>query len=404
MAIDLLISNVRVALPDRITGAVAVAVSGGSIERVAEAGCFRDCAPAQTCDGQGRVLAPGFIDLHFHGCREFLADDGPEALAGLCRTLPEYGVTGFLPTLCPRPAGEDAAYLRSLSVRRYGGAGLLAFHLEGPFLTLTGAMPPESLGRADPDRVRRLQEAAGAYGAIFSIAPEFAGIESLLPLMTAQRRPAFITHTRADVAQTRRAIDLGARHATHFYDVFPIPAERDPGVRPCGAVEAVLADPRTTVDFILDGEHVEAVAVELALRCKGDGGVCLITDANIGAGLSPGRYRFGRHELEFRYAGGPARMPHSSSGPGILAGSGLTMNRAVANAVRMLGLSLHQAVRMASTNPAAVLSLQGKKGIVAAGADADLVLLEEDLSVCRTWVAGQCVFDRKAQPPGRRIA
>jgi len=176
MAIDLLIHDVRIALADRITGEMAVAVTGGSIERVAEAACFRDCTPAETCDGRGRVLAPGFIDLHVHGCREFLADEGPEALAGLCRTLPEYGVTGLLPTLCPRPAGEDARFLHSLSARQYEGAAVLAFHLEGPFLALPGAMPPESLGGSDPERVRRLQEAAGEYGVVFSIAPDFAGI------------------------------------------------------------------------------------------------------------------------------------------------------------------------------------------------------------------------------------
>lgn len=389
---DLLIHNVRVALPDRIAEGMAVAVGGSSIERVAEASCFAAGSAVEAFDGQGRLLAPGFIDLHIHGCREFLADEGPEALAGLCRTLPEYGVTGFLPTLCPRPPGIDAEYVRSLSARRYDGARVLAFHLEGPFLTLTGALPPEALGRSDPERVQRLREATGDYGAIFSIAPEFPGIESLLPLMTFGKRPAFITHTGAGVAQTRRAIELGARHATHFFDVFPAPKERDTGVRPCGAVEAILADPRATVDFILDGEHVEPVAVEVALRCKGAGGVCLITDANVGSGLPPGRYRFGSQDVEFHYAGGPARMTDNSSLPGALAGSGLTMNRAVANAVNMLGVSSHQAIRMASTNPAAVLGLQGKLGCIAASAVADLVLLDDDFHVCRTWVAGQCVF------------
>lgn len=389
---DLFIHNVRVALPDRIAESMAVAVSSGSIERVAEARCFEAGSAVETFDGQGRLLVPGFIDLHIHGCREFLADDGPGALSGLCRTLPEYGVTGFLPTLCPRPPGDDAEYLRSLSGRRYEGARILVFHLEGPFLTLTGALPPEAIGQSDPERVCRLREAAGDYGAVFSIAPEFPGMESLLPHITAGGRPAFVTHTRADVAQTRRAIELGARHATHFFDVFPALEERDPGVRPCGAVEAILADPRATVDFILDGEHVEPVAVELALRCKGEGGVCLITDANVGAGLPPGRYCFGSQEVEFRDPGGPARLTANSHLPGGLAGSGLTMNRAVANAVHMLNVSPHQAVLMASANPAAVLGLQGKLGVIAAGAVADLVLLDDDFHVCRTWVGGKCVF------------
>ena len=111
--------------------------------------------------------------------------------------------------------------------------------------------------------------------------------------------PVFMTHTMATVDETRRAIDAGVRHATHFYDVFPSPEETDRGVRPCGAAEVVLADERVSVDFILDGVHVEAVAVQVALRCKGPVGVCLATDANVGAGLPPGSYRFGDDEIEF---------------------------------------------------------------------------------------------------------
>ncbi len=210
--------------------------------------------------------------------------------------------------------------------------------------------------------------------------------------MAANGEPVFITHTRADAARTRAAIEAGARHATHFYDVFYPPEEVDMGVRPCGAAEAILADPRTTVDFILDGEHVDLTIVRLALRCMGPEGVCLITDANVGAGLPPGRYRFGKDEVEFKYPGGPARLTETSEYPGCLAGSGLTMDRAVRNAVEMLEIDLPPAIRMASGNPAKVLGLADSKGLLAEGYDADLVLLDSNLQVKQTWVGGDCVF------------
>jgi N-acetylglucosamine-6-phosphate deacetylase len=301
-------------------------------------------------------------------------------------------VTGFLPTVCPLPKGEDAQFLSKLANVRSEGTEILGFHLEGPFLAITGALPPEAVGRNDAKRAAALIEAAQPYAAIFSISPELDGIKDLLPILTAGGKPVFITHTKAGISETQNAIEGGARHATHFYDVFYAPEESEPGVRPCGAVEAILADPRVSVDFILDGEHVNPVAVRMALQCKGPDRVCLVTDANIGAGLPPDCYHFGGEEVEFTYLGGPARFTQNSRAPGGLAGSGLTMDQAVRNAIRWLEVDLHQAIRMAAANPARVLGLDHVKGTIAEGFDADLVLLDRDLNVQKTWVGGQCVF------------
>jgi len=393
----LLIKNVAVVEPDAVLPSHAVVCREGKIEWV---GPETDLAPAPAgavLDGGGAYLAPGYIDLHIHGTHEFLVDTGPDHVEGLCGVLPTYGLTGFLPTVCPRPKGEDARALASLAGVRPGGTQVLGFHLEGPFLTLTGALPPEALGTADPERVRALMDAAGPYAAVFSVSPDFEGILELIPIMREGGAPVFMTHTEADVQQTRAALEAGARHATHFYDVFPISPVSDPGVRPCGAVEAVLADARASVDFILDGEHVDPVAVKMALACKGPDRVCLITDANVGAGLPPARYQFTEaDEVEFAYAGGPARGTENSRFPGGLAGSGLTLDRAVRNAVQMLGVSIPQAIRMGSTNPAKVLGLDRVKGVIKKGYDADMIMLDESLHVLRTWVKGECVFHKGA--------
>lgn len=395
IADTLLIRNATVVFPDRLLPKHSALCRNGKIEKIAPDIRASEAPNVVEVDAAGCYLAPGFIDLHIHGTHRSLVDNGPDDLAELCRVLPQYGVTALLPTVCPRPKGEDAEFLSTLARVESEGAHILGFHLEGPFLSLTGALPPEAIGSADPDRVMALQRAAEPHRAIFSIAPDFPGILDLIPIMNRNNTPVFMTHTAADVKQTQAAIDAGARHATHFYDVFPAPPITEPGARPCGVVETALADERVSVDFILDGEHVDPVAVKLALLCKAPDRICLITDANIGAGLAPGRFMFAAGmEIEFKYCGGPARLTETSYMPGALAGSGLTLDRALRNAVQMLRVDLPQAVRMVSANPAKTLGLDHVKGCIKEGYDADLVLLDENLTVVRTWINGQCRWTR----------
>ncbi len=352
-----------------------------------------DSSGGEIIDTGGGYIVPGFIDLHTHGIHHYLADNGVADLEQISRILPRYGVTGFLPTIAPRPEGEDALFLQELTQASVDGSHILGFHLEGPFLKITGSLTAEAISAADAGRVEALIRAARPYKAIFSISPDVDGIEKLIPLMAAGDTPVFITHTAADVAQTQRAIELGARHATHFYDVFPCPQVSEPGVRPCGAVEAILADPRAGVDFILDGVHVDPVAVKMALACKsgGPGRVCLITDSNVGAGLDPGHFNFGDSgEIYFASKGAPARSVKDDT----LAGSGLTMDQALRNAVKWLGLDLSEAVKMVSLYPAEVIGVSERKGKLEAGYDADFVVLDDRLEVVQTWIGGKCCYKR----------
>ena len=344
-------------------------------------------------DAKGCYLAPGFIDLHFHGVLGKLVDNGTSDLEEICRVLPKFGVTGFLPTVTP--CEDDITHLAELACAGSEGSEILGFFLEGHYLQLTGAIRAYSKDYS-MEKVRKLNNAAGKHKLVYGVSPEIPGLSELLPAMTKSGYPAFITHTAATAEQTMNAISLGAVHATHFYDVFPYPGDKEPGVRGCGAVEAILANKAATVDFILDGEHVEPIAVHMALACKGAEGVCLITDANINAGLPPGTYKgMGGDEVEVTTKGGPARMSKKSRIPGGLTGSGLTMDLAVKNAVHMLGLPIHQAVRMATLNPASVLGLQKRKGRVAKGYDADFVLLNNELEVNACFIGGKMVYEKQ---------
>ena len=391
----LLIKNVSVIQLEEILENHAVLIEDEKIEKVSPENEINENQADKVIDGRGNLLGPGFIDLHLHGVRDKLVDDGPEHLESICNILPQYGVTAFLPGVCPRPEGEDSAFLVSLASVKSDGAEILGYFLEGPFLALTGALGPEAIKNKTRERAISLINALKPHRAIFAVSPEVEGIVDLIPLMKAGDTPVFMTHTVADVEQTKAAIKAGARHATHFYDVFPCPEVRDEGVRPCGAVEVILADPRVSVDFILDGEHVDPVAIKMALYCKAPDRVCLITDANLGAGLPPGRYKgTGGNEIEFAYDGAPARGTENSAWPGTLYGSGLTLDRAVRNAVKMLDVDLPFAVRMASVNPARVLGLADRKGEIKEGYDADLVMLDKELRVLSTWVNGRlCYFN-----------
>jgi len=381
----LLIKNANIISKDAILENYGILCDSGKIIKFGKTADFRQISEVEVIDAEGKYLAPGFIDLHFHGIGNYLVDNGIDDLEHICKILPRYGVLGFLPTVAPKPKGLDIKFLAELSKVKSAGAQVLGFHLEGPFLTLTGSLPSEALGEADSERVKALIEATHPYKAIFSISPEFESITDLISLMTKNDTPVFITHTKANVRQTLQAIKAGACHATHFYDVFYPPDETDHGVRPCGAVEVILADEQVSVDFIVDCVHVDPVAVKMALKCKGLDKVCLITDANIGTGNKPGKYMFGKNEIEFKYPGSPARMTENSSSPGGLAGSGLTMNIAVKNAVEILGLDLPSAVRMASANPANVLGLKNK-GRIEEGFDADWILMNEDYEIINTSV------------------
>jgi len=390
----LLIKNARVVKKDTILEGYSVYCVNGRIEDILPEGTYDHIIADAIVDASGMYLCPGFIDLHIHGTVNLLIEKGREHLEELCKILPRYGVTGFLPTVCPDSSVEgDIKLLASLSEAQSQGSQILGFFFEGHLLALTGAIP--NIPNVNKkEYVKMLIDVLCPYKAVFGISPEIEGITELLPLMTEQGYPAFITHTAATVEETERAIKAGAVHATHFYDVFPYPGEKDPGVRSCGAVEAILASPETSVDFILDGEHVHPVAVKMALACKGIDKVSLITDANINAGLPPGSYKGqGGIDVEVSYEGGPARMGKNEKMPGSLVGSGLTMDIAFRNAVKLLGVGIPQASAMTSSSPARVLGLHGRKGTIEKGYDADMVLLDQVLKVVRCWVGGKCSFN-----------
>jgi N-acetylglucosamine-6-phosphate deacetylase len=387
-----LIENARLVFPGCAIQTGSLAMRGGTITFVGDAG-ERPPEWDEGIDADGSLLTPGLIDLHTHGIERFRYDGGPEEVLEATSCLGKYGCTSVLPTLLGRRDAEFVEYVSAVSrvLSDVSSVAVPGLHVEGPFMARIGVACPTVAG--DVGFVRELLAAGEGRVRVMSLSPEVAGIVPVIELLVREGVLPFITHTGASVAETQRALDAGACHATHFYDVFYAPPETDLGVRPVGCVEAILADPRATVDFICDGVHVDPVAVRMGLLCKGWQNVVLITDSNIGAGLPAGEYDT---PWGFRIRVRPeeaARVlpPHELAGA--LAGSALTMNRGMANLHAWFGeeYASEQLWALATSNPARLIG-QASKGVLQVGADADLVLWGEDFEPVVTWVGGRRVY------------
>ncbi len=385
---SLFIRNARIVEPGQRIFSGDVLVHDGRIVATGAIGAV--VKDVEEVDARGRLVTPGLIDIHTHGIKHSLYEGGVAGVKTAAQSLGQFGVTTVLPTLIPKitdawfeMVGEIAAALPSIKEVNIPG-----LHIEGPFMAVGGAACPTLPG--DLALLEKILGAAHGRLAAMSLSPDAPGIVPVIRRLRDKNIPVFLTHTRANAEQTEAALEAGARHATHFYDVFHAPAETDPGVRPVGAVEAILADPRASVDFIADGVHVHPTAIRAALAAKGWSGIILITDSNIGAGLPAGVY-----DTPWGF---PIKVsPETAARHAVknsLAGSALTMDRGMANLLKWLPLPPEQIWAMGTLNPARLLGLE-RKGRLAAGADADLVLWNDDLTPAHTWVNGHLVYEKK---------
>jgi N-acetylglucosamine-6-phosphate deacetylase len=349
----------------------------------------------QKIDGKF-TLTPGLVDIHTHGVQKFVYQRSREDLVEGAKLLAQYGTTTILPTLIVDPEKEDYSTdlnLLSDTIDQIDSVNIPGFHLEGPFVGVGGAACPTLDG--DVKLLDEMIHACRDKVTAVSIAPEVPGILPVIERLLEFGVVPFITHTKADVEQTVKAIEAGARHATHFYDVFHSPDIKDGGVRPVGVVETVLADERCSVDFICDGVHVNPMAIKATLAAKGYRNIVLITDSNIGAGLPEGIYDT-PWGFKVKVVPGKGARVEAPGHPknGRLAGSSLTMDEGINNLLNWLDIPQQQIWSMGTSNPARVLNLKNK-GKIEQACDADLVLWKKEKDkyrVVSTWVMGKCVY------------
>ncbi len=342
----------------------------------------------QRIDAQGAWLLPGMIDVHVHGAvGHDTMDASSEGLQAMSRCYAEHGVTAFLATTWTDSRARVDAALAAIAatIGKTQGAALIGAHLEGPYLN------PVRCGAQDSTHIRRAERKEALkfldLGIIrlLALAPEYPENEWLIEECTARGIRVSAAHTDATYAQMERAVALGVRQTTHTYNAMRPLHHRDPGT-----VGAALTIDALMCELIADGVHVHPATQLLLWRAKGADGMLLVSDAVRGAGLASGEtYLQDGREVQVRDA---AYLPDNT-----LAGSTTLLDTAFAQFLRATGVTVEQAWKVVSLNPARALGIDGYKGSIAYGKDADLVLLDADLRVQRTIVGGRIAYTRSPE-------
>jgi N-acetylglucosamine-6-phosphate deacetylase len=330
------------------------------------------------------VLAPGLIDIHIHGgAGHDVMEPDKSARKQIERQLVQHGVTAYLPTTVTAPQDRILQALEHLGKAVAGSEGSgralpIGIHLEGPFISHTkrGVHPPASLIPPSPTALDRFWQASAGTLRMMTVAPELPGaIETIAHARTLGVHSS-LGHSNATYAEARAGIAAGADHATHTFNAMRPLDHRDPGI-----LAAILEDDTLTADIIVDGIHVDPSVVRLFLRAKGEDKAILITDAISATGMPNGTYSLGGFEVEV--TGDRCELE------GKLAGSVLTLDRAIRNVMDLAGWKLQRAVKLATLNPAKLLGISDQRGMLAPGRRADMVVLTMQGKVAHTIIAGE---------------
>jgi N-acetylglucosamine-6-phosphate deacetylase len=361
-----------------------VVIEGGTILRLGTQTESDLPIQAKIVDFGDCILAPGFMDIHIHGAAGFdLMQADRTGLEKIEKFLAAHGVTSYCPTTVTAPLETTlralerlADAIESLEDSSIARAQPVGVHLEGPFLShlRRGVHPPKDLLAPAMSTFDRFWEAARGHISLLTIAPELEGAIELIAEVRKRGICVSLGHSDADLDQTRAAIAAGARHATHTFNAMRPLDHRSPGI-----LGEVLSNPLLTADLIADGIHVHPAVVRLFLEAKGAENAVLITDALAAAGMPDGRYRLGEMEIDVK----EGKCLHQ----GTLAGSVLTLDRAVGNIMEFAQWTLERSLPTATLNPARVVGIESK-GTVQPGADADLVALSAKGEVRSTIAKG----------------
>ena len=386
------IDNVTALLPGGEAPCSAVRVENGAIREIGSRGTL---TADVVIDGGGLYLSPGFIDIHVHGGGggDFMDADDTSCRAALTAHM-KHGTTSIVPTT----TCTDEAELGRIfgSIRSFAGSDearelphILGLHLEGPFISpgQAGAQDPKYIAKPDPAAWRRIAEAAKGMIRIWTVAPELPGADEMCRELRGRGIVFSAGHSDAEYDDAVRAVGAGYTMATHLFSSMSTIVRKN-GYRVPGLIESAMVLDELCCEVIADGKHLPAPLLKLIYKTKGPDRIVLVTDAMRGAGMPDGDYILGSRAQGQLVSvfDGIAHMPDGVS----FAGSVATADRLVRVMVKEAGVPLHQAVRMITKNPAREIG-EAKKGEIAPGFDADLVLFDGDINVKSVFISGRRV-------------
>ncbi|MDR1402094.1 MAG: N-acetylglucosamine-6-phosphate deacetylase [Tannerellaceae bacterium] len=390
----LIIKNATLVLPDRVKPDSFVVCKNGLIEQTGE-GAYPFADTDRALDAGGNYLSPGFIDMHTHGGggHDFM-DNTLEAYLGAAEMHARHGTTALAPTTLTSTMDEllnTFTLYKEAKEKNRNGAGFLGLHLEGPYLAYNqrGAQDPNYLRNPEPDEYNSMLAASDDI-IRWSIAPELDGALALGALLHSKGILASIGHTDAVYEEVVQAYHAGFTHVTHLYSCMSTISRRK-GYRYAGAIEAAYLMKDMTVEIIADGVHLPKPLLQYVCAFKGIDKIALCTDSMRAAGMPDGEYLLGSLSKgqPVVVEDGVAKLPDRSA----FAGSIATADRLVKTMMEA-GVSLPDAVRMITLNPARILGIEDKKGALAPGMDADLVVFDKQITIQHTLVKGRIIYSK----------
>ena len=377
----MILTNARLIFPNGIRDGLEVVAEERKIAAIRQQARARG---KDVIDLAGNYLTPGFIDPHVHGAlgRDTM-DASVEAFQAICDFHASGGTTSLLLTTATAPLENIVDVLKAVRDYRSSISAVAGVHVEGPFISKArcGAQRAEFIQEPSPTGVRQFIEYADVIKRV-TIAPELPGALEAIESFRTHGVSVSGGHSDAWDEDARAAFDRGMRSVTHTFNCMSSVRRR--GVyRVGGLLELALSEPQISCELIADGHHVSPTLMKMLYRAKGRDGICLVTDATAGAGLPDGS-RFSLFGNDCLVEGGVCLLADRSA----LAGSAAQMIDLVRTMVQKVDAPLHEAVAMATQNPAQAIGLQAK-GRLKVGADADLVVLSPELEILRVFAGGE---------------
>ena len=404
----ILLTNGKIITPLRQINRGAILIEGDTIKDLEPSDRIRIPEDAMVIDAKGMWISPGFIDLHLHG--SWGGDVMAGSLSDLTRMaegLVKGGVTSFLPSTLSGPLSgivKAVECVEEAMRKEMKGARILGVHLEGPFFSMEqkGAQNPEYI---IPPRPEDYLPILGKHPSILrvSAAPEIPGGLELGQELKRRGIVASIGHSNATYQEVVRAVGCGYTHATHIFSAMST-VRRVDAYRVSGVLEAVLVIDELTTEMIADGHHLPPSLMKLVLKCKGMEKVCLVTDAMMAAGLGPGKYALGGldvivesaipevFEIPAQEGNYVAKLADRSA----FASSVATMDQLLRVAVMHVGLSVADAVKLITLNPARMQKIDHERGLLVPGMKADITVFDDDLKIQLTLVEGKIRYQKSS--------